>query len=296
MKLTNHWVADIFPLNDNDIERLAEDIKANGQRQPIITWKGEIVDGRTRYAACKKAGVTPVIEEYKQVNGEVTDDELLALSWSLNEARRHLTTSQRACASAEVINRLPDARGGDRKTEKAKDQKPKNRRLKIREQFGVSKAVLEQALQLLREAPELFRQVKNGEMTVGGAHEAFRTLKELERDEVRRNSLAEIREQSPDLAEQVETDQITVDEANQKLEAEARTKRERTDALGKVMTGVFVALSGLQMAEESLIEIKATVAEAVAVRQPHQLKDDRKRLTAAIALLTEVLNSANERK
>ena len=292
MKLTNHWVADIFPLNDNDIERLAEDIKSNGQRQPIITWQGQIIDGRTRYAACKKAGVDPIIEEYKQVNGEVTEDELLALSWSLNEARRHLTTSQRACAAAEVVERMPETRG-----RKAKGNNTKTRTISEQhEAFKVSRDTVRMAGELLRESPTLFQQVKKGELTVGAAHEAFHKTKALERDELRRNSLAEIREQNPDLAEQVENAQITVDEARQKLDAASLAKRERTDALGKVMTGIFVGLSGLQMAQESLAEIKATIVEAVAVRQSHQLKDDRKRLSSAIDLLTDVLKATNERK
>jgi ParB-like chromosome segregation protein Spo0J len=292
MKLTNHWVADIFPLNDSDIERLAEDIKTNGQRQPIITWQGQIIDGRTRYAACKKAGVDPVTEEYKQQNGEVTDDELLALSWSLNEARRHLTTSQRACAAAEVAHRMPENRGRTSKGEK----KSKNGRISILDQFDVSNGAVGNALTLLRESPDLFQQVKRGDLTVGAAHEAFGKTKDLERAEVRRNSLAELREQNPDLAEQVESERITIDEAREKIESASAAKRQRADGLAKVMTGVFVALSGLQMADESLAELKASVAEAVGVRQSHQLKDDRKRLSAAIALLNEFLTATNERK
>lgn len=291
MKLIHHWVADIFPLNDSDIDRLAEDIKANGLRQPIIAWGEQIIDGRTRLAACKKAGVEPIIEQYTPENGEPTDEELLALSWSLNETRRHLTTSQRACAAAEVAEKLGIQRGGDSKSKVGKPT------LKgTAKNFGVGRDAVIQARELLCESPDLFQQVKRGDLTVGSAHESFRKLKELEKAEVRRNSLAEISGKDPDLAEQVENGKITVDEAQQQLEAEALEQRRRIEDLGKIMTGVFVALSGLKMANEALRDMRATVTEAVATRQPHQLKDDRKRLADAIATLSDFLEATNERK
>lgn len=288
MKLTAHWAADIFPLNDSDIDRLAEDIKTNGQRQPIITYKGEILDGRTRYAACKKAGVEPITEEYKPRNGEVTDAELLALSWSLNEARRHLTTSQRACAAAEVMERNGVPHGGPR----AKGQKAKP---KIWTCFGISDESARMARELLKEAPKQFAQVKAGATTVGAAYETHRKTKEWEAAESERNSLAEIRAAYPDLAEQVENDKITLEEAKRRMEAEAAEKAKRESELSKITSGVLVAMTGLELAEDSLAEVKATVADTVALRQPHQLKEDKRRFAVAIEFLNRFLKATNER-
>ena len=82
------------------------------------------------------------------------DDELLALSWSLNEARRHLTTSQRACAAAEVAERNGAKHGGAR-TKGKKDSSPK-----IGACFKVGEESIRMARELLRESPEIFSQVK----------------------------------------------------------------------------------------------------------------------------------------
>lgn len=163
----------------------------------------------------------------------MTDDELLALSWSLNDSRRHLTTSQRACAAAAACERLGIKHGGDRKSKTAKSSRGSTT-CSIERQFGVGEQVLLFARDLLAERRDLFDQVKRGELTVGAAHEAFRKTKELERAEVERNSLAEMKSKHPDLAEQVENGQITVDEAKAKLEEQAAAKRERTTNLSRV--------------------------------------------------------------
>lgn len=83
-----HKYANLFPLLDPDQFRaLADDIKANGQREPIITWQGEIVDGRNRWAACELAGVAPVYQS-RRFESEA---EILAYVVSANIHRRHLS-------------------------------------------------------------------------------------------------------------------------------------------------------------------------------------------------------------
>src|SRR5690348_7335436 len=53
-----HPLADIFPMMpDADFALLVEDIKANGLYDPIITFEGQILDGRHRFKACRAAGV-----------------------------------------------------------------------------------------------------------------------------------------------------------------------------------------------------------------------------------------------
>ena len=82
----NHPVANIFPrMSDAEIAALAEDIKANGLRDDIITVDGRIADGRSRYAACKLAAVAPCNREW---SGE---GSLVNWVLSVNLHRRHLT-------------------------------------------------------------------------------------------------------------------------------------------------------------------------------------------------------------
>jgi hypothetical protein len=61
------------------------DIKERGQIEPIILYKGLILDGRNRYRACKVAGVKPRIEEF---NAKGSPEDFVL---SRNLRRRHLT-------------------------------------------------------------------------------------------------------------------------------------------------------------------------------------------------------------
>ena len=94
-----HPYAKLFPmLPDEQIELLADDIRANGQRTPIIVDTHErIIDGRNRSAACLLAGKTPIVEVFAG-----NDREILKLVCSLNIHRRHLSESQRADIAAKI--------------------------------------------------------------------------------------------------------------------------------------------------------------------------------------------------
>ena len=59
-----HPFADIFPLmSDAEFNRLVDDIRQNGQLQPITTYQGKIVDGRNREEACVCLELEPKYEE-----------------------------------------------------------------------------------------------------------------------------------------------------------------------------------------------------------------------------------------
>jgi len=87
-----HEAANIFPLDDEHLDELAEDIKQHGLQIPIEQMDGKIIDGRRRWLACEKAGVRPDIIP-------VSVEDPIAYVMSLNLHRRHLTVSQAAmCA------------------------------------------------------------------------------------------------------------------------------------------------------------------------------------------------------
>ena len=122
--MKTHWVAGLYPLNDEDVDAIAVDIKANGQRLPILTLKdGSIVDGRNRYLACEKLGIEPVTKCIE--NGKAfSDEELIDLARSYNKKRRQLSKMQSACIAALEWKILhpEENRGGDR-TRKNKSAK-----------------------------------------------------------------------------------------------------------------------------------------------------------------------------
>ena len=102
-KYEYHPLANIFPrLSDDELQKLAADIKANGLEDLIVLYEGKILDGRNRDKACEIAGIDirlHVTEE--NFNG---DDEALAFVLSKNLHRRHLTESQRAMVAANIAN------------------------------------------------------------------------------------------------------------------------------------------------------------------------------------------------
>jgi hypothetical protein len=94
-----HPIANIWPLlGEEELDKLAADIAANGLRTPIWRHKdGRIVDGRNRWLACRKAGVPCPHQTFEQ-----GDPQLIPFLISLNERRRHLNESQRAMVAARL--------------------------------------------------------------------------------------------------------------------------------------------------------------------------------------------------
>ena len=97
--MKHHRFTELWPmLEGTELIKLREDIEAHGQRMAILTYNGEILDGRNRERACEAAGIKPY---YEKAHAK-TDDEALDLVLSLNEHRRHLTMEQRAFAAEKL--------------------------------------------------------------------------------------------------------------------------------------------------------------------------------------------------
>jgi hypothetical protein len=85
------WEADLIPdMSPAEYEALVDDIRAHGQREPIVRYQGAILDGRHRYTACLALGMEPRFREFDPA----TEGSPLAFVWSANRARRNLSPSQ----------------------------------------------------------------------------------------------------------------------------------------------------------------------------------------------------------
>jgi ParB-like chromosome segregation protein Spo0J len=92
-----HPVASLFPpLPEDELQELADSIRAVGLDQPIvIDGEGRVLDGRNRLAACELAGVEPSFVTYQ---GADTGDFALRT----NITRRHLSPGARAILVAQA--------------------------------------------------------------------------------------------------------------------------------------------------------------------------------------------------
>jgi hypothetical protein len=93
MTYQQHPLSAAFPaMSDEDFAVLKEDIKAHGQREPIIVHEGMVLDGWHRFRACTELGIEPLKFTFS------TADDPVSFVLSHNLHRRHLTPSQRAAA------------------------------------------------------------------------------------------------------------------------------------------------------------------------------------------------------
>ena len=87
-------LARIFPaMSAEALEALVASIRKVGLLEPIILWRGEVIDGRHRYAACAIAGVE------RRFVSLADDDDPVAYVLAKNGERRHLDDSQKAVAA-----------------------------------------------------------------------------------------------------------------------------------------------------------------------------------------------------
>lgn len=102
--LQAHPAAALFPMmSDEELTRLADDIKARGQIDPIVLHQGLILDGRNRLRACEMADIEPNFTAWNSVGGSPA--QYVA---SKNIHRRHLSKPQIDAIGAEMLPMLQD--------------------------------------------------------------------------------------------------------------------------------------------------------------------------------------------
>jgi N6-adenosine-specific RNA methylase IME4 len=132
-----HPSAELLPeMDDSMYQALVDDINANGQRQHIALFNGQIIDGRARYKACQELGVTPMVQEINLDPSKAPD----AIA-SMNLIRKHWTDGQRAMLAARITT---TALGSNQRQKDAVTQTDAAKR------FGVSVDSVQRAQQVLK--------------------------------------------------------------------------------------------------------------------------------------------------
>jgi ParB-like chromosome segregation protein Spo0J len=93
-----HELSGLFPdMDAHDYDDLKQSIRDNGQRNPIVLYDNQVLDGWHRFQACLDLGIAPKTEVFF---GDPTEFVL-----DLNLRRRHLTEGQRAMMIVQIAAR-----------------------------------------------------------------------------------------------------------------------------------------------------------------------------------------------
>lgn len=205
-----HPVCDIFPLMEDDaLDALAADIKANGLNHPVVLHEGQIVDGRNRMLACRKAGVEPTFVAWAQVYAGTKP--LIAWIWSENFERRHMTPQQKAFAIV--------ARKGIEESQKARERQEASGKCGAEGGRGHAKTLPPKHGGRVSNTPSPGSKHYSGETRVVLAKEAGVSKDLIQRAMNVQKAAMEI---APDLVRHVAQGKVTVQEAEARLGLKAR--------------------------------------------------------------------------
>lgn len=172
-----HAAAALFPMLDAAaVHVLADDIAERGLVEPIVTFRGEILDGRARLLACEMAGVEPKFRKWTRRDGSSPAQSVL--DWNIS--RRTLTASQRAVLAVEMEALLTSAVSArpvyaslsDRARASGEaEQSFTGGRVRdhVAATVGVSTGYVAHAKVLRRSAPDLYARMAEGELSMGQA-------------------------------------------------------------------------------------------------------------------------------
>jgi hypothetical protein len=91
-----HPLANIVAMaSEREQTALTQDILKNGQNDPVVLWKGKIVDGRCRQLACNTLGIKL---KTREIGEGLSEQEVVKVVKSLN-TRRNLTETQKLASA-----------------------------------------------------------------------------------------------------------------------------------------------------------------------------------------------------
>ncbi len=171
-KLTFHPACLLFPkLPKDELKALAADIKANGLRNSVVLYSGQVLDGRNRLAACKIARVKPTFVNW---SGKGSPTE-----WVISEnlIRRHLSASQRAVIAndllplleAEAKDRQRLSQGRGKKVAKSSATLLGKSSIVAARIAKTNATYVEAVKAISKTAPELIERVRNGDLSIPDA-------------------------------------------------------------------------------------------------------------------------------
>lgn len=138
----NQKLAGLVPMaTDDEQVILNNDIKENGLREPVVLWRGEIVDGRCRQKACLTTNTRIMA---KELDDELSEEEVAVFVKSVN-TRRNLTQTQKIMVACK------------------ESLKPGSRTLsKLASDWGISVPTLKNARAVAKSCPHFIKPLFDG--------------------------------------------------------------------------------------------------------------------------------------
>jgi ParB-like chromosome segregation protein Spo0J len=254
-----HPAAEWFPmLPPESLRELADDIKKNGLKNPIVLlWNEEaqdcnvILDGRNRLKACEMADVTPEFVSLDEIGG----GDPVAYVISSNLHRRHLDESQRAMVAARAKGMFEEEAkkrqkasqfkvGGASPTVSANLRSPRDEEKaseKAASLTNVSPRSVEHASKVLSGGtPELVAAVDSGKLAVSVASVIADAPEEKQRAIVATGDKREARKAADEIREQKRVD------SGKPAKPVPPTKRQPDPS---PVNGILDAIAGLDKAQ-----------------------------------------------
>lgn len=105
-------IGEVFPINEKlagivpmailvEQEALTANIKENGLREPVVLWRGDIVDGRCRQKSCT---LSHVAVRARHLDEDLTEEEVVEWVKAAN-TRRNLTMAQKIVVASKESSR-----------------------------------------------------------------------------------------------------------------------------------------------------------------------------------------------
>ena len=174
----------LFPcMSPQEFDALVTSIREHGLLEPIVVWRGEIIDGRHRALACLKAGVEPAYRVLPD------DADPLEFVLAKNGDRRDMSISQRAVSACKLS--MWSTRGRPRKEDGTGDQASRRyTQGEAAKRLGVSRRLVGYAARVLGPDspahPAVRRAVELGRITVNDAGSVLGEPPEVQREALAR--------------------------------------------------------------------------------------------------------------
>jgi len=171
--------ASIFPIGNNTLESIKQDMKTNGFDQvfPIVTWAGKniVVDGHTRFAAAKALGIEEVPVLFKDFENE---DDAILYSFHIQRNRRNMSDDD-ILRCLELLDTIHEGSHKEESLDTPELTRKETNEIRARE-LGISPHKVDKARKVLDHGTEEIRNsVNKGEKSI---NKAFQEVQEIRRE------------------------------------------------------------------------------------------------------------------